>query len=342
MLSSDDLTQTTDDFVTGELETGELETGALERLPRMLDRKSLASERRQSILQQKQTDTLPHLTIDTPNAKVAWRQVVQLREGNRRLHFELEEMQTELQRLITDYKTLQSEFESEVSIIRNGHQQEIEHYQSHLREVVEERNRLQEALQQLEQRYQDLYHSFQDAVEEEAHKMVTEATKTLTLSPEKRPVLLSEMMDTVEFQARRTEDKHLVEALYLKREVQNIVEHVQRKYRELDQELKNLLDMQNTAREQAKLRQKVLQSRLQARWTIKSVFTTLSVLFLLIALQFLCLNLFHVQVVSGLSLSLITPIVVCVILAIVLATPVNMIKHIYTGAPHKKRVKEDL
>jgi DNA repair exonuclease SbcCD ATPase subunit len=337
MLSSDDLTQTTDDLVTGELETG-----ALERIPRMLDRKSFVSERRQSILQQKQTDTLPHLTTDTPNAKVAWRQVAQLREENRRLRFELEEVQVELQRLVADYQALQSEFESEVSIIHNGHQQEIEHHQSHLREVTKERNRLQEALQQLEQRYQDLYHSFQDAAEEEAHKMVTEAAQTLTLSPEKRPVLLQGMMETVELQVRRTEDKHLVEALYLKREVQSMLEQIQQKYHEFDQELKNLLAMQHTAREQAKMRQKVLHSRLQARWTIKAVFTTLSVLFLLIALQFLCLNLFHVQVVSNLSLALITPIVVCVVLAIVLATPISMIKHIYTGAPHKKRVKEDL
>lgn len=337
MLSSDDLTQATDELVTGELETG-----ALERLPRMLDRKSFVSERRQSILQQKQTDTLPHLTPDTPNAKVAWRQVVQLREENRRLRFELEETQTEMQRLVADYKALQSEFENEASIIHNGHQQEIEHHQSRLLEVTEERNRLQETLQQLEQRYQDLYHSFQDAVEEEAHKMVTEATKTLPLSPEDRPALLQEMVETVELRVRRTEDKHLVEALYLKREVQNMLEQVQSRYHEFNQELKNLMSMQHTAREQAKLRQKVLHARLQARWTIKSVFTTLSALFLLVALQFLCLNLFHVQVVASLSLSLITPIVVCVVLAIVLATPITMVKHIYTGAPHKKRVKEDL
>jgi chromosome segregation ATPase len=337
MLSSDDLTQTTDDLVTGELETG-----ALERLPRILDRKSLVSERRQSILQQKQLDTLSPLTTDTPNAKVAWRQVAQLREENRRLRFELEEVQTELQRLVADYKALQSEFESEASIIHNGHQQEIEHHQSHLREVAEERHRLQEALQQLEQRYQDLYHSFQDAVEEEAHKMVTEATKTLTLSSEDRPALLQEVVESVELRVRRTEDKHLVEALYLKRELQNALEQIQHKYYDFDQELKKLLAMQQTAREQAKLRQKMLHSRLYARWTVKSVFTTLSVLFLLIALQFLCLKLFHVQVASNLSLSLVTPIVVCVVLAVVLATPINMIKHIYTGAPHKKRVKEDL
>jgi hypothetical protein len=63
---------------------------------------------------------------------------------------------------------------------------------------------------------------------------------------------------------------------------------------------------------------------------------------LLIVLQFLCLNLFRVPVASNLSLALITPIVVCVVLAIALATPITTIKYIYTGAPHKKRVKEDL
>lgn len=347
MLSSDDLTQTTDELVTGELETGEretgeLETGALEQLPRILNRKNLVSERRQSILQQKLTDTLPHLAPDTPNAKVAWRQVVQLREENRRLRFELENVQTELQRLVADYKALQSEFEREVSIIHNGHQQEIEHYQSQLHVLMEERQHLQDAQSQLEQRYQELYHSFQEAVEEEAHKMVSEATKTLTLSPDTRPALLQEMMETVETHVRRAEDKHLVEALYLKREVERMAKLVQQKYDELDQELQNLLMMQHTAREQAKMRMKVLQAHLRARWTVKSVFTILSVLALLVVLQFLCLGLFHVQIASNLSLSLITPIVVCVILSLVLATPVNMIKHIYTGAPHKKRVEDDL
>ncbi|GHO96799.1 hypothetical protein KSF_068470 [Reticulibacter mediterranei] len=338
MLSSDDLTQTTDELVTGELQTG-----ALERLPRILDRKSLVSERRQSILHQKQTtDALPNLTPDTPNAKVAWRQVMQLREENRRLRFDLDEAQTELQRLVADYKALQSEFEREASIIHNGHQQEVEHYQNLLSEATAERDRLREAQQQLEQRYQDLYHSFQETVDEEARKMVSEATKTLTLSPDSRPVLLQEMMETVESQVRRVEDKHLVEALYLKREVERMAGQMEQKQRELDQELQNLLSMQLTVREQAKLRMKVLHSRLHARWTVKSVSTTLGILALLIVLQFACLAFFHVQVGSNLSLSLITPIVVCVILALVLTTPINMIKHLYTGAPHKRRVKEDL
>jgi chromosome segregation ATPase len=338
MLSSDDLTQTTDELVTGELQTG-----ALERLPRILDRKSLVSERRQSILQHKQTtDALPNLTPDTPNAKVAWRQVMQLREENRRLRFDLDEAQTELQRLVADYKALQAEFEREASIIHNGHQQEIEHYQNQLSEATAERDRLRETQQQLEQRYQDLYHSFQEAVDEEARKMVSEATKTLTLSPDSRPALLQEMMETVESQVRRVEDKHLVEALYLKREVERMAEQMEQKQRQLDQELQNLLAMQLTVREQAKLRMKVLHSRLHARWTVKSVSTTLGVLALLIVLQFVSLALFHVQIGSSLSLSLITPIVVCVILALILATPINMIKHFYTGAPHKRRVKEDM
>jgi chromosome segregation ATPase len=338
MLSSDDLTQTTDELVTGELQTG-----ALERLPRILDRKSLVSERRQSILHQKQiTDALPNLTPDTPNAKVAWRQVMQLREENRRLRFDLDEAQTELQRLVADYKALQAEFEREASIIHNGHQQELEHYQSQLNEATAERDRLREAQQQLEQRYQDLYHSFQEMVDEEARKMVSEATKTLTLSPDSRPVLLQEMMETVESQVRRVEDKHLVEALYLKREVERMAEQMEQKQRQLDQELQNLLSMQLTVREQAKLRMKVLHSRLHARWTVKSVSTTLGVLALLIVLQFVSLALFHIQIGSSLSLSLITPIVVCVILALILATPINMIKHFYTGAPHKRRVKEEM
>jgi len=162
------------------------------------------------------------------------------------------------------------------------------------------------------------------------------------LSPDTRPPLLQDMMETVESQVRRVEDKHLVEALYLKREVERMAGQMEQKYRQLDQELQNLLSMQLTVREQAKLRMKVLHSRLHARWAVKSISTTLGMLALLIVLQFVSLILFHVQVGSNLSLSLITPIVVCIVLALVLATPINMIKHFYTGAPHKRRVKEDL
>lgn len=343
----EDFTQTTDALDAGLQDTGALEanlkdTGVLETLPRTLDWRSILNERRQSILQQKQTESLPRLTNgDTANTKVAWRQVLQLREENRRLRFDLEEQRSELQRLIAEYTAMQEEFDREIAIIHNGHQQEIEHYHQHLNEMIDERNRLQDAHSLLEQRYQNLYHSFQDAAEEEAQKMVTEAAKTLELPSGTTPVLFQDVVKTVEFKVRQEEDKHLIEALYLKREVQSMAEKLQQARQQIDQERQNLLIMQNTVREQAVLRHKMLQARLEARWTMKSVCTAIGVLFLLVVMQFVFLYFLNVRVAPAVSLSILAPIVLCIVCAILFATPYKTIKHIYTGAPHRKKVKNE-
>ncbi len=156
-------------------------TESLERLPRPSDRRSPTNERRQSIVQQKNTDVLPSVSVETPHAKIAWRQVIQLREENRHLRFELEEQRTEMQQLIAAYTSLQAQFDQEATSIHGSYQQEREQYQSHLQALMDERNHLQETYSDLERRYMDLYHTFQDAVEEEAHKMVTEAAQTIEL-----------------------------------------------------------------------------------------------------------------------------------------------------------------
>ncbi|MBV9709624.1 MAG: hypothetical protein JO011_01770 [Ktedonobacteraceae bacterium] len=329
MLSPDDTTHTTQ------------VTESLERLPRPSDRRSPAHERRRSALQQKNTDSLPSVTFDTPHAKIAWRQVIQLREENRHLRFQLEEQRTEMQQLIAEYNALQTQFDQEATGIHSNYQQERDHYQSHLQALMDERNRLQEAYTNLERRYMDLYHTFQDAVEEEAHKMVTEAAQTIELSPDNAPMLFQDVMKTLELQVRQEEDKHLVEALYLKREVQRMAALLEQERQQIEEERRTLLGMQNTAREQAELRQKTLQARLRFRWKLRSVTVTIGMIILLVTLQFLFLNLAHIKIASEISFFLLLTIIICSLLAFGLSGPFSRARDIYYGAPHKKKVKKD-
>ena len=312
-------------------------TEALQELPRMPHRRSALHGRKHSVQTYKHTDDLPELTGAPRNIALAWRQVTQLREENKRLQNELAEQSVELKRLISEYTAAQAEFDNELSVIRDGQQQEIAHYQGQLQQATEEREQLQSAQGDLEQRYQELYHQFQDAVEEEAHKMVTEAANTMELSPGSTPSLLQNVVRTLELQARKGEDKRLVEILYLKREILRVFEQLEQERKLVNEERQHLLTIQNTARQQAELRQKTLQARLYAQWRMRSVTTTIGGLFLLVVLQFVCLKLFNIPIAANLSLSLIAPIVVCIALCIVLRNPVDLVKQIYTGAPHRKK-----
>jgi hypothetical protein len=325
MSSSDDATQTTD---------------ALEYVPQLSETRNVLRERRQSVRPQKQTDILPHLANAAPNARMAWRQVTQLREENRHLRFELENQRAELQGLLSEHQTLQAKYENDLSTATlEGQREEVEHYQGRLQEMIEERNRLQEAHQELERRYQELYHQFQDAVEEEAQKMVTEAARTLELSPDSTPSLLQDAMRTLELKARQVEDKHLIEVLYLKREIQRMAGRLAHERKLLDEEHQSLLALQNSIREQAELRYKTLEARFHARRRMTVVTAILLGPALLVAFQFLCLVLFQVHIAATISLALIAPIVVFFAAAVVFASPISMIKYIYTAAPHKKRVE---
>lgn len=336
MLLPDEFTQAKNVF-----ESPTFETDAIERVPRTLDRRTFLNERRQSRLQQKQTDALQAVPLENSNAKVAWSQVKHLREENRRLRFEMDEKRIELQRLITEYTALQGEFDKEIAVVHNGHQQEIEHYQKHLNEVMDERNRLHEEQITLEKRYQELYHSFQDAVEEEAQKKITDAAKTLVESPESAPVLLQDIKKTVELQVRQVEDKHLLDTLYLKGDLQRMTEVIQQERQQIEEERQCLLALQNNAREQAQLRYKTLQERLRDRWRARLLITAIGTPLLLVALQYLFLVLLRVPIEASISFALIAPIVLCVILVYVLPTPLAMIKNIYTELPHKVRVKKE-
>ncbi len=336
MLSSEDTTSPVKSVQTPE---NVQSTEAFERLPRTPDRRALLSERRQNILQQKYTDSLPQVAVD---AKAAGRQIAQLREENKRLRLELEEKRSEIQQLLDKYNSMQAEFEREA---HEEHQENIESYKNQLYESIEAYNKLREIHLQLEQRYQELSQSFHDATEEEARKMVADAARTVELSLTNTSDLLQDVVKTVEFQVRQEEDKHLVETLYLKREVQRMAEEIAQERQQIDEERRNLLIMQNTVREQALLRQKALQFRLRARWRLASAATTVCLMILLVALQFTFLYFSHIPTASTISLALLDPIVICIILTIILSGPLSMLKQlymqVYVNAAHKKQGKKN-
>jgi len=60
-------------------------TEALQELPRMSHRRSALHGRKHSVQTYKHTDDLPELTGAPRNIALAWRQVTQLREENKRL-----------------------------------------------------------------------------------------------------------------------------------------------------------------------------------------------------------------------------------------------------------------
>ncbi len=234
-------------------------TDGLERLARHVSRQDILNGKRS-----RNTDVLPRIDEDTlaGRTSITPRQFSQLRDENRRLRREIEE----LQRRVVQHRRGESRLEQEIEMTRQGHQLEVEQYQTNLREMMYELNQKQESLQEMEQRYQELYHSFHDSVEAEAGKMVAEAAQTLVLSPEHTPPILHEVMKTLEFQVKQTEDQHVAQIMALMRQVQRKNEQLEL---ELSQERENialerqrLLVQQHSISEQGKLRQKYIEFEL--------------------------------------------------------------------------------
>ena len=307
---------------------------------RSFDRRTLLAERRQSILQQKQTDALPKVTVETSNAKVT-RQLVTLREENRHLHIELDQWRLETERLLAENRAIQAQFDHEVATVHSGNAQELEFYQKHLSELQAERNRLQDENAQLEQRYQDLYGSFREAVDEEARIMVQRAARTLELPAEETPLLLQDVVKTIELHAQEVEDSHLVEVLHFKDEVQRRLELLEQERQQVEQERQWLVVMHNSVREQAKARFRIMEARLHHRWKASYVFMISSMLVMLIALQCVAMLLFHVPMQQTLFIALVLPFVVGVVVTGILVNFISHARHLYESAPHKKKVKKD-
>ncbi len=335
MLRPDEIDQTTDAL--------EALPSALEPLPHTDHHRSALIGQRQGshhhIFQEKQTDTLPVLDFESPRGRGIWRQIPVLREENRHLRSLVERQRVELRQLILERDRLKEEAEKALEISQHGLQQEIVYFQQRLQEAVSERDRLQEECERLDHRYQELVQTFQQAIEEEAHKQVSDAAEALIANPEQVPVLLQDVAKTIELRLRQEEEKHLIETLYLKRELQRMVERLEYERQQLETECQRLAALQHSAREQAEMRQKYLQQRLHARWKTVSLLTSLGLLIALVVLQFVFLSFLHVRLLPAISFALIAPIVICAGLAFVLAVPLSMIREIYQGAPHKKKVK---
>jgi hypothetical protein len=233
------------------------------------------------------------------------------RDENRRLYYEIEALQSR----IAQYSEAEARFEQEIETIHHAHQLEIEQYQGHLREMMDELNQKQQAYQEMEQRYQNLYQSFQDAVEEEAGKLVSEAAQTMVLSPEHTPPLLHDVVKTLEFQVKQTEDQHVAELMALMRQAQRKNEQLEW---ELAQERENLFnerqkvfDEQKRLSKQDKLRETMIKAYLRTRFAMAVTAATTAFLLLY---AIIALGLYTVMKLS-IYWSIFLPIAVCAILA---------------------------
>jgi hypothetical protein len=311
-------------------------TETLEQLPRVFNRRSALSERRQQIIQQKQTDALPALTTEviTPATKSASRQMVQLREENRHLHRELEQLRAEAQVLRAENAREKQRFEAEVAVIHTGHQHELAHFQSHLEEAMNERNHLHDEYTQLLQQHQELTDKLTRMIEEEVQKHINELVQEAGSEPEHASPQLQELMQRLALQTRQDTDRHLSEARMLKREVLRVADLLEKERQQLNDERQQVVALQASIRGQAILRERSLQSRLYARWRVASIGTAFGLLVLLVILQMVCLSLFHF---TSASLAILAPVIVCVCLAFVLTSPLTMLKHMYLSSPHRKK-----
>jgi chromosome segregation ATPase len=309
-------------------ETDYSTTGSIDRPSRALSRRELLNSKR------RQTDILPRVNGDAPGGRVALRQVTQLREENMRLRRELEELQQQVE----EYRSAAEQIEGEIDAIHSGHQQEIEQYQHHLHEMMEEHNQMQEVNAHLTAQYQDLYHTFQDKVEEEADKLVKEAAQTLILSPEHTPALLSDVVKTLESQARQTEDQRTAELLAIMRQAQYkselLEQEVARERAQLEIERQNLVELQNSIREQAQTRYNHLRAHLRRRWTAALTFMSFVLLLLVPVLQ----SAFYI-LKFPLYVSLFVPIFICLGLAYVFARMHVSSSFFHASKPHKKPAK---
>lgn len=342
MQTSDEITPVTGELqVSSEIapDTGELEAASLSNVSsRITDYRSAVRLRRLHMRQQPTTDALSLFHTETPT-RATPRQVTQVREGNRHLRQVLEVQRAELAQVRDAYTQLQTRYEQDIAVIHSAHRQEIEAHLRQLQEVLDVHGSLQQQYQELEQRFHSLEQSLDTSAEQIALEKVAQAARELEASPEHTPVLLQAAIDTLQRRAKDQEDKHLVEILFLKREIQRMTEELEQKRVQVDAERQNLFAMQNSAREQAELREKWVQARLHARTRARVMVVSIGMLCLLVVLQFVCMRLFNITTTSGIFLALLAPILLCIMCSIILATPASMAKTIYQGAPHKRKVK---
>jgi cation transport ATPase len=288
MLSSDDTTQS---------------TGAIEKVAHPYNHKDHVYERRQQILQQKQTDALPNPYGQNIQGRIVWRQYIQLREENKRLRSEL------------------AKYLNEIDSIHNTHQRDIPQDESRLEIVTAQLNRAMQDHQELEKRYQDLYNSFQNSVEEEAHNILAEAARTLELHTDNGAT--TDTMKTVELHFRQIEEQHTAESLYLLRQTQkkaHQLEHELAQERlQITEERENMQNLHNSFLEQAELRKSIVEDQLRAKFITMIIMIAIVFVVLLLAGQLFFISLFRIPDTQTLNLALILPVVICIVLVGILA-----------------------
>jgi len=290
-------------------ETGRDTSGSIIRAERAASRRELLRNKRG-----RNTDMLPVLTTENGHSKASHSTLAYLREENARLYREVESLQEQL----ATYSSSMDLLDSEIETIHHAHQQEIEQYQQHLRDMMNEHNQMQEANQEWEKRYQELYRSFHDAVEEEANKMVQEAAQTLVLSPEHTPALLSDVVKTLESQVKQTEDQRTAELLGVMRQAlyksEMLEQEVARERNELAAERENLHALRASISQQAQQRFQTERAGLRARWTAGLTFISIVLFSLMVALELLFYS-FHVD----LAITLFVPLAICMVLSYIFA-----------------------
>ncbi|TMD68510.1 MAG: hypothetical protein E6I91_04400 [Chloroflexi bacterium] len=296
-------------------------TGTIERVSRPYNYRNHVSERRQHILQQKQTDNLPQIASQETHGKFVWRQYMQLREENKRLHWII------------------SKYIDEIDSMQNAHQEEVAFYKSQLDKLKTEQNRTIQDHLELERRYQELYHSFQSSVEEEAQNMVAEAARTLELHTEDGVVMTNDAMKTVKLHVRQIEEKHTAESLYLMRQAQ-------KKAYQLEQELVNerlqialerdsMQNQQNSLRQQTELRQQMAEDRLHIKFISTITFIATILVILLFVLQLFFLSWLHIPVTLSLGFALIVPSLLFIAVAGLIAYIRSTTRALFSIAPPK-------
>lgn len=313
-------------------ENGYVPTGAVERPSRRDIRREIINEKRS-----KNTDVLPSLADTPQDGTVSARQISHLREENRRLRRELEE----LQRRIVHLKETEAHLEKEIETIHHGHQLEIEQYQIHLRELMDELNQKQQALSEIEQRFQELYHSFNEAIEDEAQKMVSEAAQTLILAPDHTPAILHDVMKTLEFQVKQTEDAHVAEIMALLRQAQyktrQLEQEVEREREGMAQERQQIIAMQNNVRLEAEKRFNTIEKRLRAQFSSQIMLLTTVVLLILSTIQLGAIKVFKLPV----GWAIYGPIILCAVLAFLIPYFTAHARYYSPPKQQKKSAKKD-
>src|SRR5579883_3389553 len=142
-----------------EPDTGVLErdTGVIEGMTRPHDSYQEARARRQHILQQIQS--LPDSPLPgSDSSRNLWRQLALLRDENQQLRREVERLRAPVNSSTPPMADIGGDtaISSEIETIHRGYQQEIQQYQSHLADWIEEPNSLQKEYHALENRYQEL------------------------------------------------------------------------------------------------------------------------------------------------------------------------------------------